>query len=272
MKLCPQTRGRLKAALAEDTGGGDITSNLLIPAAACAKAVIVAREKGVFCGAPVLAELFRIADPGLKARFLVMEGKTFRKNQKVVLLKGKVRSILRAERTALNFLGRLSGIATMTRRYVERIQGSKTQVFDTRKTTPLLREFEKYAVKTGGGQNHRMGLYDAVFVKENHRRFGRLSQLRKVSGHFEIEVRNLKELSQALALNPRVILFDNFSPAKLKEAVTLARKAGRRIILEASGGIRLANIARFAAAGADRISSGALTHSPQCVDFSLLIE
>ncbi len=272
MKLSLQTRKKLKDALAEDIGGGDVTSNLLVPAAARAKAFIVAREKGCFCGAPILAELFRIADPGLNAKFLVPEGKTFGKDQKVILLEGRVRSILKAERVALNFLGRLSGIASMTRRYVERVRGSKAEVFDTRKTTPLLREFEKYAVKTGGGWNHRMGLYDAVFVKENHRRFGDLSRLRRIPGAFEIEVRNLKELAAALALNPRVILFDNFSPERLKQAVKIARKARGGIILEASGGITLANIARFAATGVDCISSGALTHSPKCVDFSLLIE
>ncbi len=272
MKISPKTRKFLKEALAEDVGRGDATSNLLIPAAARAKAVIVAREKGIFCGAPIAAELFRIADPGLKAKFGVPEGKPFRKGQRVVRLEGKVRSILKAERVALNFLGRLSGIASMTRAYIERVRGSKAQVFDTRKTTPLLREFEKYAVKTGGGQNHRKGLYDEVFVKENHRRFGNLAKLRRVSGHFEIEVRNLKELSEALALNPRVILFDNFLPVRLKEAVTLVREVNPRILLEASGGITLANILKFAATGVDRISCGALTHSSPGIDFSLLIE
>ncbi len=272
MKISFKTKKLLKEALAEDFGRGDVTSRLLIPAGARAKAVIVAREKGIFCGTPFIRELFRIADPELKVKFGIPEGKSFRKGQAVVRLEGKARSILKAERVTLNFLGRLSGIATLTHAYVERICGNKARVFDTRKTTPLLREFEKYAVKTGGGKNHRMGLYDAVFVKENHRRFGNLAKLRRVSGNFEIEVRNLKELSEALVLNPRVILFDNFSPVRLKEAVTLVRQVNPRILLEASGGITLGNISRFAATGVDRISSGALTHSAPAIDFSLLIK
>lgn len=271
MSLSLKARQHLKEALAEDLGGGDVTSNRLIPSGARANAVILARESGIFCGTPFLKELFRIADPKLKANFLIREGRPFRKNQTVVRLEGKVRSILKAERVALNFLGRLSGIATLTAAYVERVRGTRAKIFDTRKTTPLLREFEKYAVKSGGGINHRFGLYDAVLVKENHRRFGNLSKLRTAKGNFEIEVRNLKELSEALALGPRVILFDNFSPARLKEAAGLVRKVNPRIILEASGGITLANVRAFAAAGVDRLSSGALTHSPRSLDFSLLI-
>lgn len=272
MKLSSLTQRRIKAALAEDIGKGDVTSDLLIAPYKKGRAVILAREAGIFAGTETLRAVFKSADPKLKIKFLVKDGRAFRKNQPVIQIRGKIRSILKAERTALNFLAHLSGIATRTRAFVNKIGKRKTAVLDTRKTTPLWREIEKAAVLAGGGKNHRMGLYDAIFVKENHRKFGSLDRLRDKRGKFEMEVRNLKELSEALVLGPHTILFDNFSPAALKRAVRFARRANPRIKLEASGGITLRNIAAYASAGVDQISAGSLTHSVKAIDFSLLIQ
>ena len=271
MNLSPATRKKLKAALFEDIGKGDKTSELLIPANATGKAMIISREGGIFCGEAVVREIFRLADTKLAARFFVKDGNAFSKNQKVAEIKGSARAILKAERTALNFLGRLSGIATLTRQFVDRVKGYKVAILDTRKTTPFWRELEKKAVRAGGGRNHRFGLFDAVFVKENHRPFGDLKKLRSVPKQFEIEVRDSRELVEALALRPRTILFDNFKPGPLKKAVSLARKLNPKILLEASGGITLKNVRAYAATGVNQISVGSLTHSVKSIDFSLLL-
>ena len=263
---------KIKAALREDSGKGDITTRLLIPAQAKARSVILAREGGLFCGGYVAEAVFKVADSKLKIKRLVSEGAPIKKDQAVLAISGGVHGILKGERTALNFLGHLTGIATKTRLFSDKVKKYGTVILDTRKTTPLWRGLEKYAVKTGGGKNHRMGLFDAVFVKENHRLQGSLKNLRKVAGNFEIEVRNLRELSESLMLKPKVILFDNFKPSELKTAVKIARKTNPRIILEASGGITEKNIQKFAAAGVDQISVGALTHSVRCFDFSLLVK
>lgn len=261
----------LRLALREDVGSGDITSRILIPKDATAKAAILARTGGLMAGGPVLREIFRIVDPGLKVVVNVGEGKAFRCHQAVVHLEGRVRSILRGERVALNFLGHMAAIATQTQKFVAHVQRNSVLILDTRKTMPLLREFEKYAVCMGGGKNHRMGLYDAIFVKENHRPFGDLAKLKQYRNRFEIEVRNLQELREALTLSPRIILFDNFRPSELRKAVRLARATKPEILLEASGGITLHNVAHYAAMGVDWISVGALTHSVPSLDFSLLV-
>ena len=271
MNLSPSTTQKLKAALAEDAGKGDRTSRLLIPANTKGRAVIIARQSGIFCGERVVREVFRLAGRRLALRFFVKDGGKFSKNQKVLEIKGNVRAILKAERTALNFLGHLSGIAALTRQFVEQVKGFRVAILDTRKTTPLWRELEKEAVRIGGGKNHRFGLFDAVFVKENHRPFGNLKKLRRFPRQFEIEVRNCKELIEAVVLQPHTILFDNFKPGPLKKAVSLARKLNPEILLEASGGITLNNVRAFAAAGVDQISVGSLTHSVESIDFSLLL-
>ena len=268
----PAARAALKAALNEDVGPGDKTSNFLVPSSAWGSAVLVARESGIFCGGPVIRELLRVTDRRLACGFFVSDGKPFRKSKILARIQGPVRGILKAERTLLNLLGRLSGIATLTREYVRRVSRYGTRILDTRKTTPLWRELEKYAVRTGGGKNHRMGLYDEIFVKENHKAHGRLGRLSKIPRRFFMEVRNLRELKEALVLKPRVILFDNFPPARLKGVLKLARRSDPRILLEASGGIHLGNVARYARLGLDQISIGRLTHSPKSMDFSLLIE
>jgi len=270
-KVSETTKRFLKEALKEDVGKGDVTTGILFPATARTRGVILAKERGIFCGRPILEELARFLDPSLKMKFLVPEGKPFRKNQIVIQLNGCVRSILKGERTLLNLLGRLSGISTLTRQYVEAVKRYPVLILDTRKTTPLWREIEKYAVRIGGGRNHRMGLFDAIFVKENHRIHGDFQKLDPYRGCFEIEVRNLKELKEALRLTPRVILFDNFTPARLHRGIQMARQENPAIILEVSGGMTLDNVAQYAAMGIDWISVGSLTRSQNSIDFSLLI-
>lgn len=263
----------IREAYLEDLGKGDRTTDLLVPESARAEAEIIARSAGVFCGAPVITEVFRAAGKGLvHLDFPVCEGGSFRKNAVVVKIKGPVRAIVKAERTALNFLAHLSGIAAKTKLFVDAVKGHPVLILDTRKTTPLWRELEKYAVRCGGGKNHRMGLYDAVFVKENHRLYGDLRKLEHVRGQFEIEVRNQAELREALRYQPRVILFDNFTPARLNQAVHFCRKVSPETTLEASGGITLENVAHYAAMGVDWISVGALTHSVKAQDYSLLLK
>ncbi len=269
--LTEKTRYLLKAALDEDIGTGDKTTDILISKKAKGRAVVVARETGLLCGEPIVCELLRLLDASVKVKFPVMEGERFSKNKPVVELEGSVSSILKVERTLLNFFGHLSGIATKTREYVDRVKKYPVFILDTRKTTPLWREVEKYAVRVGGGKNHRMGLYDRILIKENHRPQADWERLEKFRGQFEIEVRNLKELKEALKLGPRIILFDNFSPAALHKAVQMTRHLHPEIILEASGGITLDNVAHYAALGVDWISIGALTHSAKSIDFSLLV-
>ncbi|MDD5217532.1 MAG: carboxylating nicotinate-nucleotide diphosphorylase [Candidatus Omnitrophica bacterium] len=266
-----RARSFLKAALEEDIGSGDITSELLIPKKAHGKAVIIAKQSGIFCGGPVIEELFHIMDPKLRVTFLVDEGNPVKKNRTMVRIHGNIRSILEVERTALNFLGRLSAIATKTKQFIGKVRKDSVLILDTRKTTPLLREFEKYAVRVGGGKNHRMGLYDAILVKENHRPHGDLSKLEKFKNRFEVEVRNMKEFHEVLKLSPQIILFDNFRPSSLRQAVQLARAKKPEVILEASGGITLENVSHYAAMGIDWISIGALTHTIKSLDFSLLV-
>ena len=272
MPLTPQTKSQIRRALLEDEGTGDVTSRLLIPRKARGSAVVIAREAGIFCGEEAVRELVRAAGRGLTVRFFRRDGKSFSRNQKVLELRGPVRKILLAERTLLNFLGRLSGIATLTRRFADKVRRCRVSILDTRKTTPLWRELEKLAVKTGGGKNHRRGLYDAVFVKENHRPYGDLKNLRRAAGKFEIEVRNFRELAEALMLRPGAVVFDNFRPRELAKAVKTARRAHPRIRLEASGGVKLSNVVSFARTGVDQISIGALTHSAKALDFSLLVK
>lgn len=261
----------LKAALAEDIGTGDLTSEVLIPHQAKGDAILIAKQDGIFCGKLITAELIRQADKKITCHWFVRDGQAFKKGDYIFQLKGKVRSILKLERTLLNFLGHLSGIATTTRAFVSVAQKHGVKILDSRKTTPLWREVEKYAVRTGGGMNHRMGLYDEIFVKENHRPYGTLNRLERFKGNFIMEVRNRREILESLPFNPRVILLDNYSPEKLKKETAFMRKIAPHVTLEASGGVTLKNIRRYAASGVDQISIGSLTHSVKCVDFSLLI-
>jgi nicotinate-nucleotide pyrophosphorylase (carboxylating) len=271
-RLSARTRSVIKLALEEDVGDRDLTSDVLIPRDEIGAAVVIAKESGIFCGAPVMRELFAVADPAVRLDFKVAEGGRFKKNQVVVGLRGRIRSILKVERTAINFLGHLSGIAGKARLFVKAVKRYPVIILDTRKTTPLLRELEKYAVRTGGARNHRMGLYDAILIKENHRPHADFSRLEPYKGNFEIEVRDLNELRDALKHSPRVILFDNFTPARLRGAIQLVRRKNASVIIEVSGGITLENVEHYAAMGVDWISIGSLTHSIRSVDFSLLVK
>lgn len=291
-----KTRFLLRRTLQEDLGRGDLTTQALIPKNQRGAAVIVAKQAGIFCGGSTVAEVFHLRDRSLKVKLHIKEGAKVKKGHKVLTVRGRIRSILETERTVLNFLGHLSGIATLTRAYVDRIRGTHAKIYDTRKTTPLWRGLEKYAVKCGGGENHRFGLFDEVLVKDNHwaairdvlvrtrcRYFGqRLSPLVKRKVPIEIEVGSLKELAHLLegSFVPGRVLLDNFSVRELKRAVLFvkgldrvlrARYRIRRRVpeLEASGGIDLRNVRAIALTGVDRISVGRLTHSAPALDFSL---
>jgi len=267
-----RTLNLLKDALHEDTGRGDVTANLLIPAHARGEARVIAKARGVFCGERLVREIFKIVDPQVKLEFRIHNGGRLRPGKIVFKMRGNIRSILKAERTMVNFISHLSGVATKTRQFVKRVRKYPVLILDTRKTTPLWRELEKVAVQVGGGRNHRQGLDEFIMVKENHRIHGDLKKLRRHPGEFEIEVRSMGELWEAIGLRPQVILLDNFTPKEAKRAVAIVRKEAPGILLEASGGITLENVRKFAAAGVDTISVGSLTHSTQAVDFSLLID
>ncbi len=261
----------IRAALAEDIGSGDITSELTVPARLTGQAAIVSHASGVLAGIKICGRVFSLLDRRLQFRALRQDGTAVAPDDKVALIQGPVRSLLAAERTALNFLCRLSGIATLTRRYVQAVAGTGAAIYDTRKTTPVWRFLEKYAVRCGGGHNHRFGLYDMVLAKDNHiAAAGSVTEALRRCQYarlpVEIEVKNLQELRQALAAGARLIMLDNMTLAQMRRAVELT--AGRAC-LEASGSITLSRVARIARLGVDRISVGALTHSAPALNFSL---
>jgi nicotinate-nucleotide pyrophosphorylase (carboxylating) len=266
----------LIAALREDVGAGDVTSRATIPANARAAARYTTKQALVVSGVLVAAEIVRYVDPALEFKLLAQDGASVPIGSALAEVRGSARSILTAERTSLNLLQRMCGIATVTRRYVERIDGTRARILDTRKTVPGLRVLDKYAVSCGGGMNHRMGLFDGVLIKNNHIAFHSsvaqaVEEARQHLGHLvkiEVEVRNVQELQAALAAGADVILLDNFTPAETRKAVDLI--AGR-VPVESSGGITLDNVRDFAEAGVDYISVGALTHSVPAVDIHLRI-
>jgi nicotinate-nucleotide pyrophosphorylase (carboxylating) len=265
----------VRLALAEDLGrAGDITSLATIPADRTASAVIAARRSGVVAGMPFAAEAFRQIDPTVA--FMVERDDGVRLEPGAVLarIEGPARAILTAERVALNYLGRLSGIASATADFVAAVAGTGARITDTRKTTPGLRAIEKYAVRCGGGSNHRFGLDDAVLIKDNHIAVAggvavAIRRARAAVGHLvmvEVEVDTLAQLAEALAAGPDAVLLDNMSPATLREAVALI--AGR-CIAEASGGVTLATVRAIAETGVDVVSSGWITHSAPSLDLGL---
>lgn len=264
--LSKATLESIRLALNEDIGSADITSQLLIPSSAKGKAVIFSKSAGVFSGLTAAQAVCKLT--GVSIRFFVKEGALLKKNQRVIELSGKIHAILKAERVLLNLIGHLSGIATQTAQFVQKVKGTKCRIIDTRKTTPLWRELEKAAVLAGGGFNHRFGLFDYVLVKENHRRFGSLKKLR---GNFEIEVRDFDELMEAFDLGAEVAMLDHFTPAQTKKAVQLRNRISPQTFLEASGNMTLKTVRAYALASVDTISVGALTHSVPAHDFSLLI-
>jgi nicotinate-nucleotide pyrophosphorylase (carboxylating) len=263
------------AALAEDLGGvGDITTDAIIPAESQGEASIVARKTGVIAGLDLAEAAFKSLDPEARFTRVVVEGGKVGAGGTIVKVAGKTRALLTGERTALNFLGRLSGIATLTAAYVAAIQGTRAKIVETRKTTPGLRAFEKYAVRCGGGMNHRFGLYDAVLVKDNHIAAAgglasALQKLRARVGHLvriEVEVDTLDQLEDALNFPIDAVLLDNMDVETLKKAVALVNG---RVVTEASGGVTLENVGEIAKTGVDLISVGALTHSARSLDSSL---
>lgn len=264
--------------LAEDLGlTGDITSRVCIPAGRMARLAMVARKPGVVAGLALAAEAFRQQDPQLAVRFAVEDGATLVLGQAVMAVEGNARAILAAERTALNFVGRLSGVATLTAEYVRRVAGTRATIVCTRKTTPGLRAFEKHAVLCGGGRNHRFGLFDAILIKDNHVAVAggirpALQAAKQHGGHLvkiEIEVDTLAQLDEVIAEGADVVLLDNMGPAMLAEAVARIRQGRPAMLAEASGGVNLETVAAIAATGVDLISVGALTHSAPVLDLGL---
>ena len=265
----------VEAALEEDLGAaGDITTDATIPVNAEGEAAIVAREAGVIAGLDLAAQAFLFLDPEVKFSPLVSDGELVKQGAKIAKIAGKTRAILTAERTALNFLGHLSGVATLTSRFVEAVAGTGARIACTRKTTPGLRALEKYAIRMGGGVNHRFGLYDGVLIKDNHIAAAggignALRALGSRAGHMvriEVEVDNLDQLKEALRFPIDAVLLDNMDVPTLKRAVAMV---GGRVTTEASGGVRLETVRKIAETGIDLISAGALTHSARRLDLSL---
>jgi len=294
----------VRRALDEDIGTGDATTAATIPARASARAHILARQTLVCAALPIAEKVFEALDPEMRVTFPHNDGSFVEPGAEIVQIKGNARAILTSERTALNFLAHLCGIATLTRRFVEQLAGTRTRIRDTRKTTPGLRALEKYAVKTGGGANHRFGLYDAILLKENHIALagGIKAALDKAHTYVspkapppraasaydaagldpevvgpgplpvQIEVRDAKELREALGAGAEAVLLDNMTPERAAECVAIARGIRAECVIEISGGITLENARAYAQAGADFLSSGMLTHSAPAANLSLLVD
>jgi len=274
--LTDTIRANVATALAEDTGSGDLTAQL-IPAEKMAIAHVMSRQKAILCGVAWFEECFRQVDPRVEVRWCADEGACIGEGQVLCEIRGPARSLLTAERPALNFLQTLSATATATKRHVEAVKGSKAKILDTRKTLPGLRLAQKYAVKVGGGENQRVGLYDGILIKENHimaaggvrKAMEQAQKLAPPGTPIQIEVENMRELRQALDAGAKLILLDNFPVRMMREAVQFTQG---RAELEASGGINLRSIAAIAQTGVDRISIGSLTKDIQAVDLSMRIE
>ena len=278
MTLPREAGALIDAALAEDVGAGDFTSLWTMPSGRRARAEIVAKAAGVIAGSEVALEVFRRVDPDLRVEVAAGDGTAVAQGDVVMTIEGAARSILTAERTALNFLQQLSGVATVARRYVDAVAGTGARVIDTRKTTPGMRRLEKDAVVAGGGANHRVGLYDMVMIKDNHiaAAGGIMAAVEAVRVRndrglrVEVETSTLAEVGEALAARVDRVMFDNMDPATMRQAVALVAEAGDpRPETEASGGITLDTIRAFAETGVDFISVGALTHSAPALDLSL---
>jgi nicotinate-nucleotide pyrophosphorylase (carboxylating) len=271
----------VQAALAEDVGSGDVTTLATVPEAASAQAILVAREELVVAGLPVAEKVFLQISPSLHFEPLVSDSQKVLPGAVLARVTGPARPILTAERVALNFVQRLSGIATLTRRFVDAIQGTKAKILDTRKTTPGLRRLEKYAVTCGGGHNHRIGLFDMVLIKDNHLAALRneppnpiaaaVARARRAFPALKIEVEadTLEQVQQAVEAGSDFILLDNMNPEQLRQAVAIV---SGRALTEASGGVTLQRVRELAETGVDFISVGALTHSARAVDIALDFE
>ena len=263
----------IREALAEDIGEGGITSDLTVAADMTCRGKIVCKEEGVVAGLDVAARVFALVDDRIQFDMKARDGDKVQEDQIIARMQGPARSLLAAERVALNYLQHLSGIATLTAKYVRAVDGTKAQILDTRKTTPGLRVLEKYATRVGGAVNHRMGLYDAILIKDTHLALtgGVAPALRAVrkgmpDAPVNVEVSNLQELEHALGEKAPRILLDNFAPGQVREAMQMIQGRAK---VEISGGVSLTNARAYALAGADYISVGALTHSAQALDFSM---
>ena len=273
----------IRLALQEDLAdGGDLTCQALIDETDRGEVQVVARQSGVLAGTPVAERVFARLDSGIVWATLIADGSRLSRGDVVATIAGPLRSLLTGERTALNFLTHLSGVATLTRRFVDAVKGTRARILDTRKTHPGWRVLEKYAVRCGGGTNHRMGLYDGCLIKDNHlAAWGAKSPGRTIAGAIEhararlprgtpieVEVDTLDQLRDALAARPEIVLLDNMSPDVLRQAVALRDQLAPEVQLEASGGVTLETVGEIAKTGVERISAGALTHSAVALDLA----
>lgn len=258
----------IKKALAEDIGKADLTTQHIVPKTHTSSGIIKTKEKAILSGLEIVEWIFKELGK-VKTEILVDEG-VWLGPQEIIHIQGNTRTIMTGERVALNFIQRLSGISTYTKKFVDKIKNSKTSILDTRKTTPTLRYLEKYAVRMGGGTNHRMGLHDKVLIKENHIKIagGIKKALSLIEG--EIEVQNVKEVKEAIEAGAKHILLDNMSIKDVKKSVALAK--AKNLLLEYSGNVTLDNVKEIAKTGVDYISVGALTHSYKSIDISLLLK
>ncbi len=264
----------ISEALREDIGNGDVTTNLIVPRKSVSEAFMIAKAEGIIAGLPVAKAIFQKLDKNFFWKNLVKEGDYVPAGTKIVQLKGTYRALLTGERTALNFLQRISGIATAASKYVERLEGLETVILDTRKTAPGLRMLDKYGVMMGGGTNHRQGLYDMVLIKDNHIKAagGIIEAVRQIKNNLkkqikiEVEVTNLDEVKSALDAGVDIIMLDNMSLKQMRKAVNLI---DGRVKIEASGGVSLSSVRAIARTGVNFISVGALTHSVKALDISM---
>ncbi len=267
--------GIIELALREDLSGGDVTTDAIVSDEVNARAKIVAKESGIICGLEIVKKVFELTGGNFSWKTNFKDGDEIERGETLAVIEGKAKPLLTGERTALNFLQRLSGIATKTRRFVVQLKGTKTKLLDSRKTAPGLRTLDKYAVRTGGGNNHRFGLYDMVLIKENHIKIAgsvtnALRLVRKAYANklkIEVEVNNLTDLQLALNEKPDIIMLDNMSVGDIKRAL---RIINRRVLTEVSGNVNINNIRELALTGVDFISVGELTHSVKALDFSML--
>lgn len=277
MKWNKNLNSIIKLALNEDIGAGDITTNSIISSYKNAEAILLTKSEGIISGLEVAEKIFKLLDKKVSFKKFVNDGDRVNKNQVVALIKGTARAILTGERTALNFLQRMSGISTLTNQFVSEINHTKTKILDTRKTSPCLRYFDKYAVRVGGGINHRFGLFDMVLIKDNHiavsgsitnavNNCRNFLKKKKKKVLIEVETKNLDEVAEALKCSVDIIMLDNFSVAQMKKAVELING---KIKVEASGGVNLKTVKKIAETGVDFISIGAITHSVKAMDISL---
>ncbi|SDO93900.1 nicotinate-nucleotide pyrophosphorylase [carboxylating] [Paenibacillus sp. yr247] len=270
-------RKHIRLWLEEDIGTGDVTTLTTIPLEHASKGIIHVKEDGIVCGLRIAQEVFAVVDPSLRFETKVVEGSSVHKGTILAEVEGNTRSILLGERLSLNLMQRLSGIATRTREFVDALEGLPTRLVDTRKTTPGHRLLEKYAVRVGGGHNHRFGLYDAVMIKDNHiKGSGGITQAiqaaRQQIPHtmkIEVEVEDFNQLHEALSAGADIIMLDNMNPAKMKEAVSIIKSKAPHIVVEGSGSVTTQTIKAMAESGVDVISVGRLTYSVAALDISL---